>query len=137
LGWAGEDGIERQAQLADHRRLPQHAVLAGSVLTQVEVSGPDLVRAAWERHQQHRQGHEDREPPHGRTSTWLARDPSLGSTEGSTTIWYFRIRFCRSCARAVSCRSRRHSSARWSRTSANGRTWGGDNAVTFTRCNPY
>ena len=89
---AGEDGIERQAHLAEHRRLPQHAELAGPVLPQVEVGRPDLVRVARERHQQRRQGHEDREPPHGRTSTWLARGPSHGRTDGSTTTWYFRIR---------------------------------------------
>ena len=82
LDRAGEDGIERQAHLAEHRRLPQHAELAGPVLAQVEVGGPDLVRVARERRQQRRQGHEDREPPHGRTSTWLARGPSHGRTDG-------------------------------------------------------
>ena len=38
---AGENRIERQAHLAQHRRLPQHAELAGSILAHFQVGGPD------------------------------------------------------------------------------------------------
>ena len=93
LGRAGEGGIERQAQVADHRRLPQHAELAGAVLAQVEIGGSDFVTelqpAATAAHE--RDGEE--EQPH-RPHLRMAREGTRasGRTAGSATIWYFRIR---------------------------------------------